>query len=86
MATVEGVEFLTTYFTPAQVEQAFGRQFQRVRLEGLSVFTPAADNKTFARRFPRLYAGLVKLDDWLSTQFPFTGWGDFFIISLRYAP
>jgi ubiquinone/menaquinone biosynthesis C-methylase UbiE len=86
LANVEGVRFQTYYFTPGQVQRAFGRAYRRIRLEGLSVFTPTADNKAFAARHPRLYQLLARLDDRLSPLPPFNHWGDFFILSLRYSP
>lgn len=86
LANVEGVEFMTWYFSPRRVRRAFGPQFQQLRLEGLLVVTPPADNKTFARRFPRLYKALVRLDDRLSQWPPFNHWGDFFILSMQYCP
>ena len=52
----------------------------------LKEFTPPADHKEFARRHARLFRWLVLLDDRLADHFPFRGWGDFFILSLRYAP
>jgi SAM-dependent methyltransferase len=85
-ANVEGLPVHTTYYTPHQVQGAFGLEFQRLRLEGLSVFTPPADRKDFPRRFPRLYRTLVWLDDRLAGRYPFHSWGDFFILSLRYLP
>lgn len=86
MARVEGVAFRTTYFTATQVRRAFGREFDPIRLEGLSVFTPTADNKTFAVKHPRLYRRLVRLDDALCRWPPFRAWGDFFILTMRYRP
>ena len=76
--------FMTYYYSAAQTQRAFGPRFRRVRLQGLSVFTPTADNKTFAVNHPRLYRGLVGLDDRLSGRFPFNGWGDFFILTMEF--
>ncbi|CUS02052.2 putative SAM-dependent methyltransferase [Candidatus Promineifilum breve] len=84
LAHVEGVHFMTYYYSAAQTQRAFGPRFRRVRLQGLSVFTPTADNKTFAVNHPRLYRGLVGLDDRLSGRFPFNGWGDFFILTMEF--
>ncbi|RMG89575.1 MAG: class I SAM-dependent methyltransferase [Chloroflexi bacterium] len=84
LANVEGVRFRTYYFSVNEVRRAFGPQFRQVALEGLSVVTPTADNKHFAQRYPRLYRQLVRLDDWLCQKRPFSGWGDFFILSMRY--
>ena len=84
LAHVEGVRFMTHYFTPRQVLAALGSDFRLLRLEGLSVFTPPADRQDFPRRFPRLYRGLVKIDDALSPRPPFNHWGDFFILTAQY--
>ncbi len=85
-AHVEGLYFTVYYFTPAEVIAAFGDSYQRLALEGLSVITPTAESKNLAKRLPRLYRALSWLDDRLSTRSPWWGWGDFFILSLRYRP
>lgn len=84
LAHVEGVHFMTYYFSATQVARSFGPRFRRVRLEGLSTFTPTADNKTFAVNHPRLYRTLARLDDSLSQRAPFNGWGDFFMLTMEY--
>jgi ubiquinone/menaquinone biosynthesis C-methylase UbiE len=86
IAQVEGLPVPTFYYSPRQVKAAFGGDFQALRLQGLSVFTPPADHKEFPLRHPRLYRWLVRLDERLSDRYPFQGWGDFFILSLRYRP
>lgn len=86
LAHVEGVVFKTWYHPPRRLIDAFGKSFRRLRLDGLSVFTPPADHKTFAFRFPRLYAMLCALDDWLADCSPFNRWGDFYILTLEKLP
>lgn len=85
-ANVEGLPVPTYYYTPRQVRKAFGADFHFLRLEGLSVFTPPADHKEFPKRHPNLYRWLAWLDDRFSSRFPFHSWGDFYILSMRYAP
>jgi ubiquinone/menaquinone biosynthesis C-methylase UbiE len=85
LANVEGVRFMTYYFSPAQVASAFGKNFRVLRVQGLSIFAPPADRKNFAHRFPRLYRWLVALDNRVCDAYPLRGWGDFFIITLRYS-
>lgn len=85
-AHLEGLYFNIYYFTPQQVISWFGGDYDFLALEGLSVITPTAESKNFAKRFPRLYRALSWLDDRLSTRPPWWGWGDFFILSLRYNP
>jgi ubiquinone/menaquinone biosynthesis C-methylase UbiE len=86
LAHVEGVRFMTYYFTPRQVLTALGSGFRLLRLEGLSVFTPPADRVDFPRRFPRLYRALVNIDDALAPRAPFNHWGDFFILTAQAVP
>jgi hypothetical protein len=54
--------------------------------EGLSVITPTAESKNLAKRHAHIYGALAWLDDRLAPRRPWRGWGDFFIISLRYEP
>lgn len=82
---LEGLYFNVHYFSPGQVLRWFGKDYRRVALEGLSVITPTAESKHLALRFPRLYAVLAWLDDRLSAHIPWSGWGDFYILSLRSA-
>ena len=85
-AHLEGLYFDVYYFAPRQVEQWFGKEYQRVALEGLSVITPTAESKNLAKRFPAVYRALSWLDDRLSPHAPWWGWGDFYILSLRNLP
>ncbi|MCL4393415.1 MAG: class I SAM-dependent methyltransferase [Chloroflexi bacterium] len=86
MANVEGVHFRTYYYTPHQVLDAFGARFEALRIQGLSVLGPPADHKSFSERFPRLYRMLTALDRRIADWPPFFGWGDFFVVTLSYAP
>jgi ubiquinone/menaquinone biosynthesis C-methylase UbiE len=85
-ANLEGLNFDVYYFSPRQVIQWFGDDFQLLALEGLSVITPTAESKNFAKTFPKLYGMLSWLDDRLSPYWPWHGWGDFYILTMRYAP
>ena len=85
-AHLEGLYFTVHYFTPKKVLQWFGDDYDCLALEGLSVLTPTAESKNFAKRYPRLYRTLSWLDDRLAFRSPWRGWGDFFIISMRYHP
>jgi ubiquinone/menaquinone biosynthesis C-methylase UbiE len=83
-ASLEGLDFEVYYFSPRQVLQWFGDDFELIALEGLSVITPTAESKNFAKRYPRLYRSLRWLDDHLSPHWPWNGWGDFYILTMRY--
>jgi ubiquinone/menaquinone biosynthesis C-methylase UbiE len=85
-ARLEGLNFDIYYFSPRQVIEWFGKEFERVALEGLAVITPTAESKNFAKRVPRMYRVLSWLDDRLSPRWPWYGWGDFYILTMRYKP
>ncbi len=82
-ANLEGLNFDVYYFSPKQVIQWFGNDFELLALEGLSVLTPTAESKNFAKWHPRLYGALSRLDDKLSPRWPWHGWGDFYILTMR---
>jgi ubiquinone/menaquinone biosynthesis C-methylase UbiE len=79
---LEGLYFKVYYFSPSKVLAWFGKDFQFLELEGLSVITPTAESKNLARRLPRFYAALARIDDFISKYPPWWGWGDFYILSM----
>jgi len=83
-AHLEGLYFTVYYFTPKKVYEWFGDEYDCLAIEGLSVITPTAESKNFAKRYTRLYRTLSWLDDRLAPRSPWYGWGDFFIITMRY--
>ena len=85
-ANLEGLSFDVFYFSPRQVIQWFGHDFELLALEGLSVVTPTAESKNFAKWHPHLYRALSWLDDRVSPHWPWYGWGDFYILTMRYKP
>lgn len=85
-AHLEGMYFTVYYFTPKKVLRWFGEEYDCLAIEGLSVITPTTESKKFAKQYPRLYQTLSWLDDRLASLRPWRGWGDFFIITMRYSP
>jgi|RhiMetdeSRZDD1v2_1073273.scaffolds.fasta_scaffold130848_3 ubiquinone/menaquinone biosynthesis C-methylase UbiE len=79
----EGLNYPVYYYTPKQVANAWGKDFQLDSVRALSVITPPATNKDFAIRRPALFEFLSKLDDALESRYPFKYWGDFTIVTLR---
>lgn len=82
-AHLEGLQFEVHYFRPERVARLLRPQFELLGVEGLSVFTPTAESRGIARNHPRVYRSLAWLDDRLSPRRPFSGWGDFYIVSAR---
>jgi len=85
-AHLEGKYFMVYYYTPGQVREALGSEFELLDVEGLSIFAPPAESKNLARRHRRLYKLLCALDERLARAPLLRGMGDFFIISMRYRP
>ncbi|MCL4531257.1 MAG: class I SAM-dependent methyltransferase [Chloroflexi bacterium] len=85
-ANLEGLHFDVYYFSPHEALSWFGKDFDLIALEGLSVLTPTAESRNFAKQFSRLYKILSWLDDRVSPHWPWYGWGDFYILSMRYNP
>ncbi len=83
---LEGYYFDVFYFSPNRVLRWFGNDFKQLRLEGLSVITPTAESKNLAKRHPHLYHTLAWLDDRLAPRYPWNGWGDFYILTMRFLP
>jgi hypothetical protein len=83
-AYLEGLNFDVYYFSPGQVVEWFGMDFELLALEGLSVITPTAESKNFAKWHPRFYRALCWLDDQLSPRWPWNGWGDFYILTMQH--
>jgi ubiquinone/menaquinone biosynthesis C-methylase UbiE len=85
-AHLEGLYFQVYYFRPRQVVEWFGRDYECLSIEGLSVITPTAESKALAKGHPGLYRALARLDDQLAPRRPWRGWGDFFIATFRFNP
>ena len=83
-ARLEGLHFDVYYFSPRQVIRWFGNDFELLALEGLSVITPTAESKNFAKFHPHLYSILSWMDDRLSPYWPWNGWGDFYMLTMKY--
>ncbi len=83
-AQLEGLHFDVYYFAPGRVMRWFSPDFEVLALEGLSVITPTAESKNFAKRYGRIYRLLSWLDDRLSPHWPWNGWGDFYVLTIRY--
>jgi ubiquinone/menaquinone biosynthesis C-methylase UbiE len=85
-AHLEGRQFDVYYYSPGRVVAAFGAGYELLAIEGLSVITPTAESKNLAKRHRTLYRGLAWLDDRIAPHAPASGWGDFFIVTMRRRP
>ena len=85
-AHLEGFYFDVYYFSPSEIIARFGGNFELLAIEGLSVITPTAESKNFAKQHRQIYRLLSWLDDKLSPRWPWHGWGDFYILTMKYKP
>jgi ubiquinone/menaquinone biosynthesis C-methylase UbiE len=86
LADVEGVHFMTYYFTPNQVLKVFGKDFKKIKLQGLGSVSPPPYMKNYPKRYPGVYKFLTAVDAHLSHFPPFNSWADHFILTMQYLP
>jgi ubiquinone/menaquinone biosynthesis C-methylase UbiE len=86
LAHLEGIHFMTYYFTPRQVLKAFGKDFKKVKLRGLAAVSPPPYMENFPKRHPKLYKFLTFVDARISYLPPFNSWADHFILTVQYLP
>jgi SAM-dependent methyltransferase len=73
------------YWTPGQVESAFGPYFKPVRRMALPWLVPPQYLDHLVRRFPRLFRRMARLDRRLAGYRPFYAIGDHFLIEFTRA-
>ncbi len=81
---IEGKYFNTFYYTPGQVLKALGKNFRKIKLQGLASFTPPPYMENFPRKHPVLFRSLNQFDRYFSCYFPFNRMADHFILSAQY--
>jgi hypothetical protein len=84
MANVCGSQVMTYYFTPKQVRQALGHDFEVESVQSFSLFCPPMYMEAFSKRFPRLTKNLMWLDEHLGRLPILNSCGDFFILTARF--
>jgi len=85
-SNIEGLYFDSFYFTPKTAIKSFGRNFKKIKLEGLASISPPPYLDWFPDRLPRIYKVLTNIDTALCTTWPFNSWADHFILTMQYMP
>ncbi len=80
---VEGIGFKTYYFKPSELIKSFGKQYERMKLQGLGSVSPPPYKSQFAVKFPSVYSALIRTESRLSEYFPFNSWADHFILTMK---
>ena len=83
-AHIEGVYFKSFYHSPESVLKALGKDFRKLKLQGLGAFTPPIYMKNFPIRYPLFFKLLNQLDEKFSGLFPLDRWADHFILTSQY--
>ena len=86
LAHIEGVHFMSYYFTASQVRKAFGKNFKKVARQGLASISPPPYMENFPKRHRQLYKFLTWADMRISHLPPFNSWADHFILTVQYLP
>ena len=81
---IEGKHFNTFYYTPGQVLKALGKNFRKIKLQGLASFTPPPYMRNFPLKHHVLFRSLNQFDRYFSGYFPFNRMADHFILSAQY--
>ena len=84
VSTIEGVEFLTFYFSVSEIKKAFGKDFKLISLKGLATLSPPPYKENWAIRNPKFYHFLSKLDEKLCKVFPFNHCADYVVATFKY--
>jgi ubiquinone/menaquinone biosynthesis C-methylase UbiE len=84
LANVEGIKFMTYYFSAKKVINALGADFKLLKLESLGLFTPIPQMEKIPKRFPHTVKALNKMDEIFSLITPFNRIGDHIIITVGY--
>ena len=84
VSNIEGVEFLTFYFSVSEIKKAFGKDFKLISLKGLATLSPPPYKENWAIRNPKFYHLLSKLDEKFCKVFPFNQCADYVVATFKY--
>ncbi len=85
-AQIDGVIFKSYYFSPNDLIAAFGSRYKVTSLCGIASVAPPPYHEQFPKHFPRLFDALKKIDERISTVYPFNSCADHFILTMQFCP
>lgn len=80
---LEGVYFTTYYFSPKQLIKSFGKKYEKIALMGLGIVYPPPYMESFPVKYPRIFRFLTAVEKKFSHKFPFSSWGDHYILTME---
>jgi ubiquinone/menaquinone biosynthesis C-methylase UbiE len=82
-SNVEGIHFMTYYFSPARIIKAFGSDYTMAQLKGLACLVPPPYLENFPKKYPRIFKMLWQSEKKLNRVSPFNQWADHFILTMK---
>jgi ubiquinone/menaquinone biosynthesis C-methylase UbiE len=82
-SNVEGISFLSYYYSASQVKKMFSPHYKKLFQMGLCSVAPPPYLDKFAIRNPKMFRLLSKADEKLSIIPPFNSWADHFLITMK---
>jgi ubiquinone/menaquinone biosynthesis C-methylase UbiE len=80
---LEGVNFLTWYYSPSVIKKMFGKKYSNFLVTGLGIIVPPPFLSDFPQKYPQLFKKLTSIENNVATKSPFNSWADHFIISAK---
>jgi len=84
LANVEGIKFKTYYFSAKDVIKALGEEYRILKVESLALFTPIPQMDKIPKKFPKITKVLNRIDEKISSFYPFNRVGDHIIVTSEY--
>ncbi|MEO8088635.1 MAG: class I SAM-dependent methyltransferase, partial [Bacteroidota bacterium] len=80
---LEGERFMSYYFSPQYIISCFGKEYEKLELQGLGSFVPPPYLDLFPKKHPGVFEKLKNWDEKMCHTFPFNRWADHFILTVR---
>jgi ubiquinone/menaquinone biosynthesis C-methylase UbiE len=80
---LEGVHFMSHYFSPGKIISCFGKNYSTASQRGLGSVVPPPYLEKFPQKHPALFRRLTALEEKICHTFPFNAWADHFILTMR---
>ena len=83
---VQGFPVRTYFYSPREIVTSFSSHFQAVSIIGLNIFAPPPNSSLLYRTHPRFARGLERMDDAVSSVYPFSHAGDHSCVVFKRKP
>lgn len=80
---LEGLNFTTWYYSPAEVKSMLGKNYSTLSITGLGIVVPPPFLEHFPLKYPNIFRRLASIEKSISAKAPFYSWADHFIITAK---